>query len=195
MALERIEWTCPDCGKRFAIPANATMPKRCPSCQQSATQKVATPTETPPVKRPPQSAKPVISALEPPLPNFDGVESQSKETIAPLIAVPTSHSRGINQRNLPRIYPALRTLSLVSRVLGGMVVALTLYFNVRVSLFLAQDEIRRSFKKSADYIFTIIEVNILILLIGAFWGMLLFALAELILLMIDIEENTRKKNE
>src|SRR5580692_9945185 len=35
MPVERIQWTCPVCKRRYAIPATAPTPSRCPQCRQA----------------------------------------------------------------------------------------------------------------------------------------------------------------
>ena len=35
MTIERIQWTCPICKRRYAIPATAPTPSRCPQCRQA----------------------------------------------------------------------------------------------------------------------------------------------------------------
>jgi len=39
MSTNRIEWACPECKKRFAIPADIETPERCPECTEAAAQK------------------------------------------------------------------------------------------------------------------------------------------------------------
>jgi hypothetical protein len=34
MTIQRIQWTCPICKRRYAIPATAPTPSRCPQCRQ-----------------------------------------------------------------------------------------------------------------------------------------------------------------
>lgn len=36
MTIQRIQWTCPICKRRYAIPATAPTPSRCPQCRQQA---------------------------------------------------------------------------------------------------------------------------------------------------------------
>src|SRR5579862_5633394 len=41
MPVERIQWTCPVCKRRYAIPATAPTPARCPQCRQAEEQAAA----------------------------------------------------------------------------------------------------------------------------------------------------------
>jgi hypothetical protein len=35
MTVQRVQWTCPICGRRYAIPATAATPARCPECERA----------------------------------------------------------------------------------------------------------------------------------------------------------------
>ena len=41
MTIQRIQWTCPICKRRYAIPATAPTPSRCPQCRQAEEEAAA----------------------------------------------------------------------------------------------------------------------------------------------------------
>ena len=62
MAIERIEWQCPQCERRYAIPANLPRPTSCPKCQPDDEQAAV-----PAVTQQSDSTFADSSNLEPPL--------------------------------------------------------------------------------------------------------------------------------
>ncbi|VAX41950.1 hypothetical protein MNBD_PLANCTO02-2512 [hydrothermal vent metagenome] len=183
MAQKRIEWACPECNKRFAIPSNANLPERCPDCQQSASQK-----EEIKIKIPPP-----LPAIDTPLPHFEGAEPV--EIAAPSIAVPAQQRNRISNKNVPRKYPTLRMVSLGYRVLGWLIVLATLGSNLIESMRIVELNDKHFFKSTSSFMATFIGRNTAILITGSFFALIAFAFAELIILFIDIEENTRETSQ
>ncbi len=183
MEQKRIEWACPKCNKRFAIPANANLPEQCPDCQKLASRK-----EEIKIKIPPS-----LPTIETPLPHFKGAEPI--ETKAPSIAVPAQQRSQISNKNLPRKYPTLRLVSLGYRVLGGLIVLATLGSNLIESMRIVELNDKHLFKSTSSFMAAFIGRNTAILLTGSFFVLIAFASAELIILFINIEENTREKRE
>src|SRR5688572_12908053 len=116
MAVERVEWQCPGCQRKFAIPSNLPRPKLCPHCQQTATsiraRRPANPTPSPaPTFVSPEVIEPEFGLDEEP---FDTLPADGGTSALP--------SRPFKRRR----YEELRTLSLMLKVMAGVVALFTI---------------------------------------------------------------------
>ena len=176
MAVPRVEWECPECGRRFAIRADIPLPDACPQCRPSQM---------------PAAETGSTGLSDAPLPQSSAAatpqESDDERNFGPSAFEPTviSGSRTGVLDAAPR-YRALRLLSVVLKVLAaltfvGAVAALTL-------MLLAAFRIQNADLRTAT----------ILTHLAAFGGsllatVLLWAVAELIHLLIDIEANTRRR--
>jgi hypothetical protein len=175
MAIPRVEWECPECGRRFAIRADMPKPDACPQCRPTP---VAVETGA-------SSGGGTADARS----SVDATpqESGDARNFGPSAFEPTviAGSRPAILNTAPR-YRALRLLSIILTVLAaltfiGAVAALTL-------MLLAAFRIQNADLRTAT----------ILTHLAAFGGsllttVLLWALAELIHLLIDIEANTRRR--
>ncbi|MBT6155570.1 MAG: hypothetical protein HOL01_03000 [Planctomycetaceae bacterium] len=168
MAIERIEWQCPQCERRYAIPANLPRPTLCPKCQSDDEQPAA-----PAVTQQPVVTLPDDSGLAPPL--RADVEF---ETLSGKQASGADHYR--------RKYSALRVISLFYRCLAAVIIlaAVVAFVAGVAAVFQADDQSER---------WAAVGIGLGSLVGGAFWSVTVLAFAELIKLMLDIEQNTRQR--
>ena len=162
MAIERIEWQCPQCERRYAIPSNLPRPSLCPKCQADDAERESTP---------PASTLP--SAPEPTPPFRDDVQFET----------PPGEPDGGRYR---RKYSTLRVISLFYRCLAGVILLATLIAFVSGLVAVLQADIQ-----SQRWI--ALGMSLGSLVVGTFWSVTVLAFAELIQLMLDMEQNTRKR--
>jgi len=170
MAVQRIQWTCPGCNRRYAIPADAPNPRLCPSCQSAAGTGAANPAAVAPTAT--LGAGPSAAGFElpqveqPALPQFGDVDAPD-----------------VRYR---RKYPALRALSFWYKLLACLVGVGSI-----IGLFSAM---LAGVNAEATAERTVQIVTGLIVFGGGVVGTVtLLAFGELIRVVIDIEENTRQK--
>lgn len=197
MAVPRVEWRCPQCQRRYAIRAEMPTPQLCPRCRAEAeppTEIVAGSTLAPARG---MEADTVLGADF----DFTAIASESAVAASPTTAAQArasqtgvrsleveasaSEVRSLTSDVRPR-YPALRTVSLVYKIVAilsavGAVVSLGLAANAAFGV--SDAALRRA------------EVlTWLASFAGAALGAVtLFAFAELIQLLIDLEHNTRRR--
>jgi hypothetical protein len=118
MAIERIEWQCPQCERRYAIPADLPIPSLCPKCQPDTEQ--------------PTPTSPGISDLAPP------------NSIDVAFETPTGE-RDTGADRYRRKYPALRVISLFYRCLAVVIILATVVAFVSgvIGVFQAEDQSAR----------------------------------------------------
>ncbi len=173
MTVERIEWQCPGCQRKFAIPNTQPRPKLCPHCQQTGTsvlpKRSTTPTAAPAYVTPP-TVEPELDFAEEPL-----------ETPAPFAGSPSHSSRPVKRRR----YAELRTLSLVLKIMAGFIGLLTIILlaeSGRVVMSAEAGDVRRY-----------LVYNCFGILIGGTTAALLvYAFAVLLVVALDVEYNTRQ---
>ena len=165
MAIERIEWQCPQCERRYAVPANLPRPTVCPKCQPDDAQPAATE----------QSVTTLPGGSGPTAPLRDAVEFETP---------PGKQTSGADRYR--RKYPALRVISLFYRCMAAVIVLATVVAFVSgvVAVFQAEDQSAR---------WVAVGIGLGSLVGGALWSVTVLAFAELIKLMIDIEQNTRQR--
>jgi hypothetical protein len=168
MAVPRVEWECPECGRRYAIRADMPTPATCPQCVPAA-----------------------AFAEEP-----EGGISSGEAATADVQPRSKIAAEGIHPRasgagrirvsdHAPR-YRALRLLSVILRVLA----ALTLVAAVAALTLMVLAALRN---QNAD-----LRTAAILTHLATFGGTLLMAVllwgaAEMIHLLIDIEANTRRR--
>ena len=103
MAIERIEWQCPQCERRYAIPADLPRPSLCPKCQPDETQPTATAVAT---------SAGVIDLAPPSLGDDVAFETPKGE-------------RDTGADRYRRKYPVLRIISLFYRCLAAVIILAT----------------------------------------------------------------------
>ncbi len=115
MTIQRIQWTCPICKRRYAIPATAPTPARCPQCRQ-AEEEAASPagvgaplalTDEDSADKFESSALSALAAIQ--------LEVAEEAARGPSVAAPIlRHVEATSNR--------LRTITLVYTVLAGLAV-------------------------------------------------------------------------
>ncbi len=192
MPVERIQWTCPVCKRRFAIPATAPTPSRCPQCREVEEKAAARVVHAPVLAE--AIAEPVERANEPepritPAPVAAAVAPLSA-LAAIQLEVAEEASRGPTVTVAPavrytaRSFKILEGIATIYTVLAGLAVVAAfggLVFGMRAA-FVMEATQARTFA-----IFTAL---------GEFVGGLIaalgfFAFREVINLLLAIEENTR----
>ncbi len=172
MSVERIEWQCPGCHRKFAIPSNQPRPKLCPHCQQTAQAVPRQPAPSPAVAAhvSPAIAEPEVEFAEVPVatpPLGGGASSPSP--------------RPVKRRR----YQELRTLSVVLKIMAGLIGFLMigmLVENGRLVMETEEGDLRRY-----------LVYQCLGTLIGGSTAVLLvYAFAVLLVVAADIEHNTRQ---
>jgi hypothetical protein len=179
MTIQRIQWTCPSCKRRYAIPATAPTPTRCPQCRQ-AEEEAASRAAV---------ATPLTELVEEP---DDEIESSALSALAAIqLEVAEEAARGPTVAAPVLRYAegapnALRTMALVYTVLAGLAVVVAfagLLYGLHAAFALAATH----------------ERTILIFeSIGAFVGGLIagftfFTFHEVIRVLLAIEENTKPR--
>jgi hypothetical protein len=177
MAVERIEWTCPGCERRYAIPSNAPKPALCPSCQSS--QKSADVAPNP--------AAPSSQGSAPALPPARNKEPEPIVEVSPfdrLAELDTGPRRSVSRGT--KRYPALRAIAFWYRILAGLA-GLGAIIGLIYALLSAVSD------STAAERTTHIILGLASFGSGVVGGVTLLAFGELIQVVIDIEENTRGK--
>ncbi len=176
MTVPRIEWQCPGCRRKFAIPDQPPRPKLCPECQRKTTAATQPPAsqEFPPVA--------LASSGRPVFPSDLPVEfaDYPVESAPRLPATQTQASRPIKRRR----YEVLRSISLwfkVLAVLGVIELALALVFLGKRILAAPPGEIKTQ----------LLYVWFVTLIVGVTAVLLIYSFAVLLLVAMDIEHNTR----
>jgi len=162
MPVERVEWVCPGCQRRYAIPASAPTPALCPSCQQA---------------RRAEGAADSAAEIEP-----------APVVIPPLVETPMP--RGVAHRSslaAPHAvkYPALRSIAFGYKVLSALLALASL----AALLFAIYGAV--TIKDAGDRTMAI-YVGLGVFVGGGLAAVFHLAAAELIHVAIDIEENTRR---
>jgi hypothetical protein len=182
MTMQRIQWTCPICKRRYAIPATAPTPSRCPQCRQEAeaagrpgeviTLVVAEEDAADRVGSADRTASSALSALA-------AIQLEVAEEAArgPSAATPVS-------RRSEAASNTLGTIALVYTVLAGLAVVVA-FGGLLYGLHAA-------FALQATHERTVLIFEA----IAAFGGGLVAALTfftfrEVIRILLEIEENTR----
>jgi hypothetical protein len=182
--MQRVQWTCPICNRRYAIPASAPTPARCPQCEKARARGPVAP-EPAPISRGSYAAVEEDQAEDDPVVSeLSALAAIQLEVAEEAVRGPVAASPGIR-----RAYPSLRMLDLISlvyTVLAGLSVVVAfggLMFGLRAAFVMELTPLRT---------LAIFQA------IGAFCGGLLmafvfFSFREVIRLLVEIEENTRPR--
>jgi hypothetical protein len=172
MMIERIQWTCPVCHRRYAIPASAPKPSQCPQCRQDEVDREA---ETSVARA---RAFEEEAPAEDPLSALAAIQMEVVDEVTRGPAMPGPVIR--------RAHPTLEPISAAYAVLAGLAVLgsfAALLFGLRTAFVMDATPARTTM---------ILEA------IAAFGGGLIAALSfftfrELIRVILNIEESTRPK--
>ena len=170
MAVQRIEWQCPGCGKKFAIPEQTPRPKLCPNCQK---------TRSVPPPRPPASA-PTMPAVNRGVP-VEFVEEEEEFAPPPVLPGPQAPASRPARR---RRYQELRTLSVVLKILAALIGLMTIVLVVDLGMDLNNLPAGEP-RKYAVY------TCLALLIGGTTTALLVFSFSTVLLVAVDVEYNTR----
>jgi hypothetical protein len=182
--IERIQWTCPVCKRRYAIPATAPTPLRCPQCRQTEEEAAARvahapvlleaigePTERANEQDRPSSPLSALAAIQ--------LEVAEEATRGPTIIAPAArHSHGATSFKLLEAIATVYTVLAGLSVVGGFA---GLLFGLRAAFVMEA---------------TVLRTYAIFYALGEFAAGLIaalgfFAFREVIHLLLTIEENTR----
>jgi hypothetical protein len=197
MPIERIQWTCPVCKRRYAIPATAPTPARCPQCRQAEEQAVARAVHAPVLAE--AIAEPVEYANESDIPYAPTSPISSASISAgPLSAlaaiqleVAEEATRGPIavapvMRHAAPAFKRLEAIATIYTVLAGLAVVEGfggLLFGLRAAFVMEATPMRTVAIFSALAQFAA----------GLIAALGFFAFREVIYLLLAIEENTRPR--
>ena len=189
MAVKRVEWSCPQCGRKFGIPASARTPSICPTCKKQAD---SPPREaargiagSPATEQDAGIDFPVLPVSNPePVVNDD---STLEEPFVPRIE-PEPVPRTPTGRRKRHKYPALRFVRIAYKVFAALaaVAALLALFATLLAVVASSDAVMGTIS---------IAVGIEAFIACAFAAVSLLALGEMIQVALDIESNTRQPKE
>jgi hypothetical protein len=184
MPIERIQWTCPVCKRRYAIPATAPTPARCPQCRQAEEQASARAVHTPVLAE--AIAEPVEHANEEdvpigPLSALAAIQLEVAEeaTRGPTAVAPVVRRAGSSFKTLEAIatiYTVLAGLAVVAGFAG-------LLFGLRAAFVMEATPLR-----TYAIFYALGEFAA-----GLVAALGFFAFREVIHLLLAIEENTRAR--
>jgi hypothetical protein len=179
MTIERIQWTCPICKRRYAIPATAPTPSRCPQCRQAEEEAAAS-----------APGVPMLAEVE--SDEDEKFETAALSALAAIqLEVAEEAARGptvgapVMRRN-ERMSGVIPAIAIIYTVLAGLAVVgafAGLLFGLHAAFAMPATAARGV---------------VIFQAIAAFGGGLISALTfftfrELIHILLDIEENTRPK--
>jgi hypothetical protein len=179
MTIERIQWTCPVCKRRYAIPATAPTPSRCPQCRQ-AEEEAASSARSVPLLAKAESdedekfetaALSALAAIQ--------LEVAEEAARGPTVAAPVL-------RRGERVSGILPVIAIVYTVLAGLAVVgafVGLLFGLHAAFALPATPARTA------VIFEAIGAFV----VGLVSALTFFTFRELIHILLDIEENTRPR--
>lgn len=178
MTMQRVQWTCPVCKRRFAIPATAPTPTRCPQCRQAEEHAAAG-----------SPASVIAERVEDDADEMRGRVSEISPLVAIQLEVTEEAARGPMAAApiVRRVGPSLEMISMISRLYLGLA-GLSLLCGVGGLLY----GLWAAFAMPA----TPARATVIFVAIASFGGSLLLALIfftirEVIRLLLDIEANTR----
>jgi len=184
MPIERIQWTCPVCKRRYAIPATAPTPARCPQCRQAEEEAAARAAHAPVLAK--AFAEPVERANEvdfpaTPLSALAAIQLEVAEeaTRGPTAVAPTF-------RHSSPAFKTLETIATVYTVLAGLAVVggfAGLVFGLRAAFVMEVTPLRTYaiFYALAEFAGGLIA------------AVIFFTFREVIHLLLAIEDNTRAR--
>jgi hypothetical protein len=184
MTVDRIQWTCPGCKRRFAIPATAPTPTRCPQCRQAEEAAAARAVKAPVL------VEAVVEAIE----HSGDVEKRSTP-ISALAAIQLEVAEEAS-RGTPMVAPVVRHTSPSFKVLEAIATIYTVLAGLAVVGAFAGliFGLRAAFVMEANQART----YAIFYALGEFGAGLVAALGfyafrEVIHVLLTIEENTRSR--
>jgi hypothetical protein len=194
MPIERIQWTCPVCKRRYAIPATAPTPARCPQCRQAEEQAASRAVHAPVLAE--AIAEPVEYANESDIPtaqlSSDPLSSGPLSALAAIqLEVAEEATRGPIavapvMRHAAPAFKRLEAIATIYTVLAGLSVVGGfggLLFGLRAAFVMEATPMRTVAIFSALAQFGA----------GLIAALGFFAFREVIYLLLAIEENTRPR--
>jgi len=172
MAVQRIEWQCPGCGKKYAIPAQNPRPKLCPNCKKRGV--------APSSGQPAEPTFPAANAIPPVEPPEPEPEPGPPFVAAPVVPGPPTRSA----RPVKRRYEVLRTISLWFKVLAvliGIGYVITLFGVAYLAFRAPAGPMRNQF-----FLWWVVTS-----IVGITVVLSVYSFAILLLVAMDIEHNTR----
>jgi len=182
MAMQRIQWTCPICKRRYAIPATAPTPSRCPQCRQE--EEAASRTGG------------AISLVVTEEDASDGIGTEDRIGSSALSALAAIQLEVAEEaaRGPSAATPVIRHAEAASNTLGTIALVYTVLAGLAVVVAFAGllYGLHAAFALQATHERTVLIFGA----IAAFGGGLVAALTfftfrEVIRILLDIEENTR----
>ncbi len=181
MPVKRVEWECPGCKRRFAIPAEVPTPQLCPQCQAAPPSPTPSPTLPATPQVPPSGIDEIdVEEENVTLPQLDVGD-------VPSFQLGPQRTRAIHPGEpVRRKYPTLRMIASLYKLLAALLAvgALAGLFRALMTAFNAEDFAGRTAS---------IMVGLYVFGGGIFAAVGLLAAAELIHVLLDIEENTRSQ--
>jgi len=194
MPIERIQWTCPVCKRRYAIPATAPTPARCPQCRQAEEQAAARAVHAPVLAE--AFAEPVEHANESDLPTAQlSTGSLSSGPLSALAAIQLEVAEEATRgpiavapvmRHAAPAFKRLEAIATIYTVLAGLAVVAGfggLLFGLRAAFVMEATPMRTVAIFSALAQFAA----------GLIAALGFFAFREVIYLLLAIEDNTRPR--
>lgn len=180
MAVPRVDWVCPSCGRRYAVRADVPTPALCPACQSAATAANSENAEFSFAEAPPpDGGRPKTGP-----PAQAPAASRSFQPGLPALPEPSLPPAAERLRRVSKRYPVLRVLSILFRVAGLALLALGLILMAR-GTFTEGLEAKGAAPLIQLGVFAAFGLN----------AMYLYAAGEVIDVFVAVEENTRRTAE
>ncbi len=182
MAVERVQWQCPQCDRRYAIPSHLPKPELCPKCQVDDERYDAIASAEDPSKkrRPPDS-----TTINTPNVTFPPAPAEPPD-LRPAAVETAADDRTWLTARYRRKYPALQTISFIYKCFAVFVFLASIagFVYAIVSMVGAEGQSQR---------WNAAMLGMGALAGGVFGGVTLLASSELIRVLLDIERNTRRR--
>jgi len=190
MAVKRVEWTCPGCGRKYAIPVDATSPSLCPKCRNNleALSQVPAPVvndDPAPAVNDTVQFDADAEAYAAAVATIATEQPESEPALFQPQLAPPPPTRPIHSGRRAK-FAALRTIALCYKVFA-MLVAVA----AAVGIFLSMRTVAAT-EASPERTMAILS-GLATFAGGAVASVSLFAFAELIRVLLEIEENTRAR--
>lgn len=172
MAVQRVEWACPRCDRKYAIPAGQPQPKLCPKCQESPQDTIVQP------QQPPMVQPPVLQRQRPTAPAPSSPEAVPQFQPAPRTSASTIRRK--RYQDLRKVVTALKVLSAI--VALGTLIWTGYWLNLLFDSDIA--EVRKG----------IANIVLHTLVGGAAMSLCLYAFGGALQILIDLEEHARRED-
>jgi hypothetical protein len=189
MPVERVQWTCPVCKRRYAIPATAPTPSRCPQCRQAEEEAAARAVHAPLVAE--AIIEPVEQANESDIRTATIAGGPLSALAAIQLEVAEEATRGPSAplpivRHVAPAFKRLEAIATIYTALAGLAVVGAvgaLAFGMRAALVMEATPLR-----TYAIFYALAEFGA-----GLVAALGFFAFREVIYLLLAIEENTRER--